>query len=90
MLVKAIYTWHIISYFPSVYTKMNLLTFDLVQSQRIVKSGGTTPEVDGYGPLNNNSHGAFSLTFSAPWAKVPGFNHQPKLVHMIKWGKAFK
>ena len=38
---------------------MNLLTFDLVQRQRKVKSGGTAPEVDGYGPLINNRHGAF-------------------------------
>ena len=59
MLVKAIYTWHIRSYLPSVYAEMNLLTFDLVQRQRKVKSGGTAHEVDGYGPAINNSHGAF-------------------------------
>ena len=38
---------------------MNLLNFALVQRQRKVKSGGTAPEVDGYEPLINNSHGAF-------------------------------
>ena len=59
MLVKGIYTWHIIGYRPSVYAKMHVLIFDLVQRQRKVKSGGTAPEVDGYGPLINNSYGAF-------------------------------
>ena len=61
MLVKAIYIWHIhvIGYLPSFYGKMHLLTFDLVQTQGKVKSGGTAPEVDGYGPLINSNHGAF-------------------------------
>ena len=59
MLVKAIYIWHIICYLPSFYVKMHVLTFDLVQRQRKVKSGGTAPEDDGYEPLINNSHGGF-------------------------------
>ena len=59
MLVKSIYIWLIIGYLPSFYTKMHLLTFDFVQRQRKVKSGCIAHEVDGYGPLINNSHGAF-------------------------------
>ena len=53
MLVKAIYTWRLIGFSPSFYAKMHLLTFDLVQIQKKVKSGGTAPKVDE--PLINNS-----------------------------------
>ena len=38
---------------------MHLLTFDLVQRQRNVKSSDTAPEVDGYVPLINNNYDAF-------------------------------
>ena len=49
-----------IVYRPSVYVKMHLLTFDLVHLQRKVKSSGTAPDIDGYGPLIfNDSYGAF-------------------------------
>ena len=48
MLVKAKYTWYIIDYPLSFYAKMHLLTFNLLQRQRKVKSGDTSPEVDGY------------------------------------------
>ena len=53
--------WHMIGYSLSFYAKMHLLTFDLVQRQRKVKSNVTAPEVDGYGygPMINNSHGVF-------------------------------
>ena len=66
-----------IGYSLSFYAKMLLLTFDLVQRQRKVKSTVTVREVDRYGPMINNSHGVFSLTFSPPRAKISGFNRQP-------------
>ena len=53
------YTWHMIGYLPSFYAQMHLLTIDIVQRQQKVKSGGTAPEVDGYGPQINNRYGAF-------------------------------
>ena len=38
---------------------MNLLTFDLLQRERKIKSGAIAPLVDGYGPLINNCYDAF-------------------------------
>ena len=52
------YTWYT-CYRPSFYANMHLLTFDLVLRQRKVKSGGTAPEVYGYGPQINDSYSAF-------------------------------
>ena len=43
-----LYIFGIIGYIPSFYAKVHLLIFDVVQSQRKVKSGGTAPEADGY------------------------------------------
>ena len=42
-----------------LYKKMHLMTFDLVQRQRKVKSNVTALEVDGYGPMLSKSHGVF-------------------------------
>ena len=38
---------------------MHLVTFDLVQTQRKVISGGIAPKVDGKGSLINTSSGVF-------------------------------
>ena len=59
MLCKAMYTWPMIGYSVPFYAKMHLMTFDLVQRHRKVKSNVTAPEVDGYVPMINNSHGVF-------------------------------
>ena len=59
MLCKAMYTWHMLGYSLPFHAKMHLMTFDLVQGHRKVKSNVTAPEVDGYGPMINNSHGVF-------------------------------
>ena len=53
------YTWYMIGYSLPFYAKMHVMTFDLVQRQRKVKSNVTAPDVDGYGPMINNSHGVF-------------------------------
>ena len=59
MLCKAMYTWHMVGYSLPLYTKIHLMTFDLVQKHRKVKSNVTALEDDGYGPMINNSHGVF-------------------------------
>ena len=48
-----------IGYSLLFYAKMHLLTFELVQRQRKVKSDVTAPEVDGYGSMINDSYGIF-------------------------------
>ena len=53
------YTWHMIGNSLPFYAKTHLMTFDFVQSHRKVKSNVAAPEVDGYGPMINNSHSVF-------------------------------
>ena len=53
------YTWHTTGSLCHFMQKMHLISFDLVQRHRKVKSNVTAPEVDGYGPMINNSHGVF-------------------------------
>ena len=50
---------HCLSFFSAILCEMHLMTFGLVQRHRNVKSNVTAPEVDGYRPMINNSHGVF-------------------------------
>ena len=59
LLCKAMYTRHMIGYSLPIYAKMQLMTLILVQRHTMVKSNVTAPEVDGYEPMINNSHGVF-------------------------------
>ena len=63
------YIWPMIGYSPPFYAKMHLMTFDLVQKPRKVKSNVTAPEVDAYGPMINNSHGVFHYHAVPPGPK---------------------